>query len=86
VFEGNELRYNRYFYALETGDAMFVDMVLNRELWNLILATVEFETVAKMNNFVLPFTAREITQDESLNANLLTVKSLEGLFDLKPDS
>ena len=77
VFEGNELRYNRYFYELETGK-LEVDMILNRELWNLILASAEFETVAEMRSFSPPdFAAREITQDEFFLPQNLTNSTLE---------
>lgn len=69
VFEGNELRYNRYFYELDGGKAVVIDMVLNRELWNLILATVEFESAEEMKSFEPPqFFGREITNDENLTA------------------
>lgn len=63
VFEGNELRYNRYFYELETGK-LVIDMILNRELWNLILASAEFETETEMLRFSPPeFVKKEITRD-----------------------
>jgi len=77
VFEGNELRYNRYFYELENGK-LEVDMILNRELWNLILASAEFETEAEANAFLPPdFAAREITQDEFFLPQNLTSSTLE---------
>lgn len=64
VFAGNQLRYNRYFFPLETGEKMFVDMFLNRELWNLIVATIDFKTIEEMRNFEPPlFAQTEITQD-----------------------
>lgn len=67
VFEGNELRYNRYFLELENGGTAAIDMVLNRELWNLVLATVEFESTDEMQDFEPPpFFGREITNDEKL--------------------
>lgn len=77
VFEGNELRYNRYFYELETGK-LAIDMILNRELWNLILASAEFEIEAEMRSFSPPdFVAREITQDEFFLPQNLTSSTLE---------
>ncbi|HEX8396558.1 MAG TPA: hypothetical protein VF644_03985 [Pyrinomonadaceae bacterium] len=77
VFEGNELRYNRYFYELENGK-LVIDMILNRELWNLILASAEFEIEAKMRLFSPPdFAAREITQDEFFLPQNLTNSTLE---------
>jgi CYTH domain-containing protein len=77
VFEGNELRYNRYFYELETGK-LEIDMILNRELWNLILASAEFETESEMHAFSPPdFAAREITQEEFFLPQNLTDSTLE---------
>lgn len=80
IFEANELRYNRYFYEFENG-ILEIDMILNRELWNLVLASAEFETEAEMRSFSPPdFVAREITQDEFflernlINATLEDVK------------
>lgn len=77
VFEGNELRYNRYFYGLENGK-LEIDMILNRELWNLILASAKFETEAEMRAFSPPdFAAREITQDEFFLPQNLANSTLE---------
>jgi hypothetical protein len=77
VFEGNELRYNRYFYQLENGK-LKVDMILNRELWNLIFASAEFETEAEMKSFSPPnFAASEITQDEFFLPQNLADSTLE---------
>ncbi|HEX8196991.1 MAG TPA: hypothetical protein VF571_12440 [Pyrinomonadaceae bacterium] len=77
VFEGNELRYNRYFYELENGK-LKIDMILNRELWNLIFASAEFETEAEMRSFSPPdFAAREITQDEFFLPKNLASSTLE---------
>jgi CYTH domain-containing protein len=64
VFEGNELRYNRYFYEFE-GLRWEIDMYLNRELWNLILAAVNFASEVEMQSFAPPsFAVREITNNE----------------------
>jgi CYTH domain-containing protein len=77
VFEGNELRYNRYFYELETRN-LKIDMILNRELWNLIFASAEFETEAEMRSFSPPdFAAREITQSEFFLPQNLANSTLE---------
>jgi CYTH domain-containing protein len=77
VFEGNELRYNRYFYELENGK-LEIDMILNRELWNLIFATARFETEAEMRAFSPPdFAAREITQEEFFLPQNLINSTLE---------
>jgi len=77
VFEGNELRYNRYVYEMETGK-LAVDMILNRELWNLIFASAEFETEAEMFSFSPPdFVQREITEDEFFLPQNLANSTLE---------
>jgi CYTH domain-containing protein len=71
VFESNELRYNRYFYDFE-GKTILIDVFLNRELWNLIIAAVQFETEAEMQNFAAPpFLGHEITQNENLTPDKL---------------
>ncbi|MEP6923565.1 MAG: hypothetical protein ABI954_03790 [Pyrinomonadaceae bacterium] len=78
VFEGNQLRYNRYFLPIENGEIMMVDMFLNRELWNLILATVEFESEEKWKEFVPPvFVKTEITQDEFFTGAKLVETNIE---------
>lgn len=82
VFEANELRYNCYFLELETGATMFVEMFLNRELWNLILGCVEFADENAAQTFAPPaFVLREITQDKFfsglnlVDANIETVRA-----------
>lgn len=78
IFEGNQLRYNRYFLLLETGETMLIEMFLNRELWNLILATIEFKTIEEMNNFAPPaFVQMEITQDEFFTGAKLVDADIE---------
>jgi hypothetical protein len=73
VFEANELRYNRYFLPLTTGDAMFVDVFLNRELWNLVLGTARFKDEKSAREFLIPsFALREVTGDSIFQpANLV---------------
>jgi CYTH domain-containing protein len=79
VFEGNELRYNRYFYEFENG-RLEIDMILNRELWNLVFAGAEFETEDEMHSFSPPdFVKREITQDEFFLGQNLNNSTLEAV-------
>jgi CYTH domain-containing protein len=79
VFEGNELRYNRYFYEFEECQWQ-IDMYLNRELWNLILATVKFSSKEEMQNFSPPaFIAAEITQDETFLGARLADSTLDDI-------
>ncbi len=78
VFEGNQLRYNRYQLTLETGQTMLIDMFLNRELWNLVLATSEFSTAEEMKAFEPPsFVTMEITQDEFFAPTKLVDANIE---------
>ncbi len=62
VFEGNELRKNRYPYEHE-GRKFSVDVFLG-DLRGLVLAETEFETDEEMNSFALPsFAFAEVTND-----------------------
>jgi CYTH domain-containing protein len=63
VFEGNEIRKNRYPFEHE-GRAFAIDVFLGA-LWGLILAETSFETDEEMDNFALPpFAFRDVTNDE----------------------
>jgi CYTH domain-containing protein len=62
VFEGNEIRKNRYPFEYE-GRQFSIDVFIG-PLWGLILAETSFETDEEMNAFKMPpFAAREVTQD-----------------------
>lgn len=63
VFEGNEIRKNRYPYTHE-GWAYTIDVFLG-DLRGLILAETEFDTDEAMNLFVAPeFALMDVTHDE----------------------
>ena len=63
IFEGNEIRKNRYPFEYE-GRAFSVDMFLGA-LWGLILAETSFETDEEMDGFAMPpFAAFDVTNDE----------------------
>lgn len=63
VFEGNEIRKNRYPFEHE-GRAYSVDVFLG-VLWGLVLAETSFETDEEMDGFTMPpFAAFEVTSDE----------------------
>ena len=63
VFEGNEIRKNRYPYEFE-GRNFSIDVFLGA-LWGLILAETEFQTDEEMQAFTPPpFAFREVTDDE----------------------
>ncbi|MGI8467254.1 MAG: hypothetical protein ACR2N3_02270 [Pyrinomonadaceae bacterium] len=61
--ETNELRFNRYFYAVEN-ERMEIDVFLN-PLWGLILGKVFFEPQEEMQSFKMPdFAIAEVTQNK----------------------
>ena len=63
VFEGNEVRKNRYPYEHE-GRKFSVDVFLGA-LHGLVLAETEFDTDEELRDFPLPpFAARDVTNDE----------------------
>jgi CYTH domain-containing protein len=63
VFEGNEIRKNRYPYEHE-GRAYAVDVFLGA-LWGLVLAETDFTTDEELRAFTPPpFVVREVTDDE----------------------
>ena len=76
VFEGNEIRKNRYPFEHE-GRRYSIDVFLGA-LWGLILAETDFETDEELDAFPLPsFAFMDVTNDE-----LFTGGSLVGLtFD-----
>jgi CYTH domain-containing protein len=79
IFEGNELRYNRYETEIENFRWQ-IDLILNRELWNLVLASVEFDSDEAMQNFAPPaFVVREITNDEFFLPARLVDATLDGV-------
>jgi CYTH domain-containing protein len=78
VFEGNEIRKNRYPFEYE-GRAFGIDVFLGG-LWGLILAETEFETDEEMNSLqVPPFAAAEVTNDELFTGARLAHLTFEEL-------
>jgi CYTH domain-containing protein len=78
VFEGNEIRKNRYPYEYE-GRKYSIDVFLGA-LWGLILAETEFETDEEMRAFTPPpFVALEVTNDETFTGGALVELSYEDL-------
>jgi CYTH domain-containing protein len=62
IFEGNEIRKNRYPYEFE-GRKYSIDVFVG-PLWGLILAETGFATDAEMDAFTAPeFAALEVTND-----------------------
>jgi CYTH domain-containing protein len=78
VFEGNEIRKNRYAYEHE-GRRYSVDVFLG-PLRGLILAETEFETDEELDSFPLPeFAALEVTREETFTGARLVELTAEDL-------
>jgi CYTH domain-containing protein len=78
VFEGNELRKNRYSFEHE-GRNFSVDAFLGA-LYGLILLEIEFETDAEMRDFTPPtFAAREVTSDPLFTGGKLVDTTIDEL-------
>jgi CYTH domain-containing protein len=70
VFEGNEIRKNRYRFEHE-GRAYAVDLFLG-DLFGLVLAETSFETDEEMESFTAPaFAVMEVTNDEMFTGGRL---------------
>lgn len=64
IFEGNEIRKNRYPYEFD-GRTYGIDVFLGG-LWGLMMAEISFETDEEMQAFTPPpFVFREVTHDET---------------------
>jgi CYTH domain-containing protein len=78
VFEGNEIRKNRYPFDYE-GRRYSIDVFLGA-LWGLILAETEFETDEEMRAFTPPpFVAVEVTNDEAFTGGRLVDLTIDEL-------
>jgi CYTH domain-containing protein len=78
VFEGNELRKNRYPYA-HGGRKFSIDVFLGA-LHGLVLAETEFESDEELRDFAPPpFAAREVTRDELFTGGRLVGLTIEEL-------
>ena len=76
VFEGNEIRKNRYPFEHE-GRAYGIDVFLGA-LWGLILAETSFETDEEMEGFgVPPFAVLDVTNDEMFTGAKLVGRSAD---------
>ena len=78
VFEGNEVRKNRYPYEHE-GRKFSIDVFLG-PLHGLILAETEFATDEELRDFPLPpFATREVTNDELFTGGRLVELTADGI-------
>jgi CYTH domain-containing protein len=70
VFEGNEIRKNRYLYEF-AGRTYSIDIFMGA-LWGLILAETSFETDAEMDDFKMPsFAFMDVTNQEMFTGGKL---------------
>lgn len=78
VFEGNELRKNRYPFEHE-GRSYAIDLFLGA-LWGLILAETGFKTDEEMDDFNMPpFAVADVSYDEMFTGARLVELSFEDL-------
>jgi CYTH domain-containing protein len=76
VFEGNEIRKNRYPFEHE-GRKYGIDVFLG-PLWGLILAETSFETDEEMDQLRMPpFAFAEVTRDEMFTGGKLAYLTIE---------
>jgi CYTH domain-containing protein len=78
VFEGNELRKNRYPFEHE-GRKYSIDVFLGA-LYGLILAETDFDTDAEMDDFPKPsFATADVTRDELFTGGRLAHATIDEL-------
>jgi CYTH domain-containing protein len=76
IFEGTEIRKNRYFHEFDRRSFGF-DVYLGK-LWGLNIARVEFEDMEEFDNFEPPpFAVVEITNDPFFLGEVLVTKTFE---------
>lgn len=74
IFEGTEIRKNRYFHEYE-GKTFSLDVYLG-SLWGLNMARIEFENSDQMRDFEPPpFLIAEVTNDEFFAGESLVLKT-----------
>ena len=76
IFEGMEIRKNRYFHEFDRRTFAF-DVLLGK-LWGLNIARIEFETEDELEQFEPPaFAVIEITNDPFFLGEILVTKTFE---------
>jgi CYTH domain-containing protein len=81
VFEGNELRKNRYLYVHE-GRKYSIDVFLG-ELRGLILAETDFDTDEEMDSFTAPpFVVADVSHDERFTGARLVEMNADKLREV----
>ena len=78
IFEGTEIRKNRYFHEFD-GRSFAFDVFLGK-LWGLNIARIEFDSPAAADAFESPpFAVVEITNDPFFQGDILVTKEFEGV-------
>lgn len=81
VFEGNEIRKNRYFHEFDGRNFAF-DIYLGK-LWGLNRARVDFQTERELREFLpLPFAVFEITEEPFFDDGNLVYRKFEEVQDV----
>lgn len=76
IFEGTEIRKNRYFHEFD-GKSFAFDVFLGA-LWGLNMARVQFETAEELDRFEPPpFAVFEVTNDPFFLGEILVTKNFE---------
>jgi CYTH domain-containing protein len=76
IFEGDEIRKNRYFHEFD-GRSFAFDVFLGK-LWGLNIARLEFATEAELDAFEPPaFAVLEITNDPFFLGEILVTKTFD---------
>ncbi len=76
IFEGTEIRKNRYFHEFD--GRMFAFDVYLGALWGLNRARAEFETSEELNEFEPPtFASFEVTKNQFFNDENLVLRKFE---------
>ena len=80
IFEGTEIRKNRYFHEFDRRTFAF-DVYLGK-LWGLNIARVEFQTEDDLEQFESPpFAVLEVTNDPFFLGEILVAKTFEEVRD-----
>ena len=80
IFEGTEIRKNRYFHEFDQRTFAF-DVFLGK-LWGLNIARVEFETESDLERFEPPaFAVMEITSDPFFLGEILVERTFDEVRD-----
>jgi len=71
IFEGNEIRKNRYYFDFETR-RYSIDMFIG-DLFGLVLAETDFETDEELDNFQMPpFAIADVTNNKTFTGGKLS--------------